>query len=145
MARRSSQIRTHDSESQSGTPYWLEGKAPRTSVRNGETVASAPGAARSLTARQVRLKARRSSRIRTHDSESRPGAPYWPEGEAPRTSVRKPKPECQDGVPGWLAAEASFAVRQNGETLVLDLENRHLDFTAGGTDGGYFVIFLVTE
>ncbi len=41
--------------------------------------------------------------------------PYWPEGKAPRTSVRKPKPECQDGVPGWLAAEASFAVRQNGE------------------------------
>ena len=35
--------------------------------------------------------------------------------KAPRTSVRKPKPECQDGVPGWLAAEASFAVRQNGE------------------------------
>ena len=55
------------------------------------------------------------SRIRTHDSESQPGAPYWPEGEAPRTSVRKPKPECQDGVPGWIAAEASFAVRQNGE------------------------------
>ena len=111
MARRSSQIRTQLAE----CPYWPEGKAPRTSVRNGETVASAPGAARSHTARQVRLKARRSSRIRTHDSESRPGAPYWPEGEAPRTSVRKPKPECQDGVPGWLAAEASFAVRQNGE------------------------------
>lgn len=68
MARRSSRIRTHDSESQSGTPYWPEGKAPRTSVRNGETVASAPGAARSLTARQVRLKARRSSRIRTQDA-----------------------------------------------------------------------------